>query len=177
MIFYFKEPTWQNIGSFDRATSSVMTNGREIGAFSGNVFDLDTTASHFCNTHNYYLERYLQENTIVTIAYYDDSSNTWKTSAGLKPFEEIDCKDGIESGTGTSTINIQAYNPTSTIATTTDIKIYGAMSAGEVLIATLLFCMIIFMVTATFIKALDRIKTKKKYIAYKHNEVEITDVL
>lgn len=69
------------------------------------------------------------------------------------------------------------YNPTTTIASSTSIAVYGSMTAGEVLIALFLFLIIVLEMIKMMTRALDRVTTKKKYIAYTNAEVEVKDVL
>jgi hypothetical protein len=109
MLYYFHEPKWSDIGNFDKATSSVMASTRQIGAFSVTNYDTDTSAVHFCNTHHYYLDKYFLENTTLTIGYYDNGTNTWKTLVGARAFDQISCTDNITAST-----TIQVYEATST---------------------------------------------------------------
>jgi hypothetical protein len=71
----------------------------------------------------------------------------------------------------------QSYNPTTTINASSSIQIYGSMSAGEVLISLFLFIIIILLLFKMLISSLDRVKTKKKFLAYSNSEVEVKDVL
>lgn len=65
----------------------------------------------------------------------------------------------------------------STIATSTDVVILPQISAGEVLVAFLLFLLILLELFKMTINALDRIKTKKTYLGYSGGDVEIRDDL
>jgi hypothetical protein len=70
------------------------------------------------------------------------------------------------------------YSPTTTIATSTNIKIYGAFSAGEVLIALFLFLLIVIELSKTIIaQGLSNIKTKKKFLGYSGGDVEVREDL
>jgi hypothetical protein len=179
MLKFYIEPKFGDLPK-GQPTSTVIANSVPIGI--NDLANPYVSSFHYCevreSTLMYIVPTYqATEGNVATIAYFNDTTDKWTTVAGKTPLEQIVCDDGIYGGSGSTTVNISAYNPSTTIATSTDIKVYGAISAGEVLISLLLFCLIIFIVTTTFISALDRIKTKKKYIAYKHNEVEITDVL
>lgn len=77
----------------------------------------------------------------------------------------------------TCTYNSEVYAPTTTIATSTDIKVYASLTAGEVLMALMMFILIVVEMIKMMFRALDRIKTKKKFLGYSSAEVEIKDVL
>lgn len=87
-----------------------------------------------------------------------------------KSFNIITYVQGFLSEIPTTTVG---YNPSTNIATTTDVKIYGSISAGEVLIAFLLFSMIVIKLTTLIARGLDKIKSKKEYLAYGGGDVEI----
>lgn len=76
-----------------------------------------------------------------------------------------------------STSNQGVYNPTTNISTSSDIQIYGSFSAGEILIAFLLICMIVLTLIKFIASALSNIKTKKTYLSYGGGDVEIRDDL
>ena len=61
------------------------------------------------------------------------------------------------------------------IATSTDIVILPTMTAGEVLIAFFLFVIVLLHLFSLVIGGLERIKTKKKYLAYGGGDVEIRE--
>jgi hypothetical protein len=63
------------------------------------------------------------------------------------------------------------------IATSTDIVILPQFSAGEVLISFLLFVLVLLELLKMTLSALDRVKTKKKYLGYSGGDVEIRDDL
>lgn len=69
------------------------------------------------------------------------------------------------------------YNPPTSIASSTNVIVYGSLSAGEILIAFLLFSMILLQLTSFISRALDRVKTKKKFLAYNGGDVEIRNDL
>jgi len=64
---------------------------------------------------------------------------------------------------------------TPSIATSTDIAILPTMSAGEVLIAFFLFCIILIMLARGLFSALDRIRTRRKVLGYSGGDVELRD--
>lgn len=103
---------------------------------------------------------------------YDGTVPTLPTHAFY--FKNSVCTD---DATTTQTFTFEAYNPSSTIATTSDIKVYGSMSAGEVLIALFLFIIISIKMIELLARALDNIKTRKTFIRYTNNEAEISDNL
>lgn len=70
-----------------------------------------------------------------------------------------------------------SYEPKTNIATSTDIQVYGSMSAGEILISFFLFALIVLKMIEFLTGALDRIQTKKKYLAYHGGDVEIREDL
>jgi len=55
--------------------------------------------------------------------------------------------------------------------------ILPTFSAGEVLISFFLFAQILLMLASGVLGALDRVKTRKKVLAYGGGDVEIRDVL
>ncbi len=67
------------------------------------------------------------------------------------------------------------YNPSTNIASSSDIKIYGSMTAGEVLISFLIFSLICVLLTRYMIQGLDKIKTKRKYLQYGGGDVEVRE--
>jgi len=77
----------------------------------------------------------------------------------------------------TCTYNSEIYAPTTTIASTTDIQVYGSFTAGEILTIMLMFLLIVIELLKMLFRALDRIGTKKKYIAYASSDVEIREDL
>jgi hypothetical protein len=77
----------------------------------------------------------------------------------------------------TCTYNNAVYAPSTTIASSTDIALYGSFTAGEVIMAFMMFVLIVIELVKMLARALDRVKTKKTFIAYSTNEVEIRDDL
>ena len=69
------------------------------------------------------------------------------------------------------------FAPTTTVSSSTSIAIYGSMTAGEILMITMMFILIVIEMMKMLTRSLDRIKTKKKFIAYSGGDVEIKDVL
>jgi len=76
-----------------------------------------------------------------------------------------------------STSQQNVYNPNTEISTSSDITIYGSFSAGEILIAFLLLCMIVLSLIKGIAGALSHIKTKKTYLSYSGGDVEVRDDL
>ena len=62
---------------------------------------------------------------------------------------------------------------TQPIATTSDIVILPTMTAGEVLIAFFLFVLVLLSLARMLFSALDRVRTKRKIMAYAGGDVEI----
>jgi len=74
---------------------------------------------------------------------------------------------------GIENIATTTYNPTSGIASSTDIQIYGSFTAGEVLIALLLFLIIVIELAKSIARGIGNIKTGKRYLQYHGGDVEI----
>lgn len=77
----------------------------------------------------------------------------------------------------TATTTELGYNPSTNISSSSDIQVYGSFSAGEILIAFLLLCMIVLYMMRLLALALSTIKTKKRYLQYGGGDVEIRDDL
>jgi hypothetical protein len=77
----------------------------------------------------------------------------------------------------TCTYNTGMYAPTTTISSSTSIQVYGSFTAGEVFMALLMFILIVIELFKMLTRALDRIKTKKKYLGYSTSEVEVKEEL
>lgn len=75
----------------------------------------------------------------------------------------------------TCTYNGSMYSPGTTTATTSDIQLYASFTAGEVLMTALMFILIVIELFKMLTRALDKIKTKKKFIGYTNAEVEIKE--
>lgn len=67
------------------------------------------------------------------------------------------------------------YNPTTTISTSSDITIYGSMSAGEVIISLILFLILWVKLVEYLIKGLSNFRTKKRFLGYHGGDVEIRE--
>ena len=106
---------------------------------------------------------------------YDGSLPTLPTHAFY--FENSVCtvsQTATSSGGGGGDIILNAYNPTTTISSSSDIQIYGAMSAGEIMISFFLLIQIILIMTYFLIKSLSKIETQKEYIEYTNGDVPIS---
>jgi len=77
----------------------------------------------------------------------------------------------------TCTYNGAIYAPGTTTATSTDIQMYASFTAGEVLMTMLMFILIVIELMKMLSRALDRVKTKKKFLGYSTSEVEIKEEL
>lgn len=75
----------------------------------------------------------------------------------------------------TCTYTTSMFAPTTTISSSTSIAIYGSMTAGEILMTMMMFVLIIIELFKMLTRALDRIKTKKKFLGYTNAEVEIKE--
>lgn len=69
------------------------------------------------------------------------------------------------------------YNPNPYIASTSDVQIYGALSAGEILIAFILLLQVFIGGLYMLVKSLGAIKTHRKYIEYRNGDVPINNDL
>ena len=76
-----------------------------------------------------------------------------------------------------STTTQYGYNPKTQISSSTDITVYGAFSAGEIMISFLLVCLILLSLSKMLVSALSNIKTKKRFLGYSKYDVEIRDDL
>lgn len=72
-----------------------------------------------------------------------------------------------------STSTILGYNPTSTISSSTDVKIYGSISAGELIISSILLIFVMFYLFELTAKTLKEITTHRKYLQYNGGDVPI----
>lgn len=118
-------------------------------------------------------------NTITTNCTYSDPVRYDNTAPTL-PTHSFSFKNSVceisETATSTgSSIILNAYNPTTTIASSSDIKIYGSMSAGEIVISLLLFILIWIKLLEMLARGLSNIKTKKTFLSYSGGDVEIRD--
>lgn len=69
------------------------------------------------------------------------------------------------------------YNPPTEISTSSDVIIYGSMSAGEVLISFFLFIIIMVLATKTIAQGLSKVKTGKTFLQYNGGDVEMRNDL
>jgi len=76
-----------------------------------------------------------------------------------------------------STTTQYGYNPPVGIASSSDIQVFGAFSAGEIMIAFLLVLQIFLMLLSALISSFGAIKTKKRYIEYSSGDVPINEQL
>jgi len=101
-----------------------------------------------------------------------------------------ECEDGIvinKTGNDSASINVvyvkgftseatttyqYIYGPTQNISTSSDVAIYGSISAGEVLIVLFLLFLIVIELLKGIIAGLSKIKTKRKYLQYGGGDVE-----
>lgn len=74
-----------------------------------------------------------------------------------------------------STSTQYGYNPTANIASTSDVQVYGSISAGEAMIAFLILCSIAISLMVALAQALSNIATKKRFLGYSGGDVEIRD--
>jgi len=65
------------------------------------------------------------------------------------------------------------FNPTTNIASSTDIAIYGSFTGGEVLIALFLFLLICLELVKGIARGLGNIQTGKKFLQYYGGDVEV----
>lgn len=73
--------------------------------------------------------------------------------------------------------NNEVYAPTTTIASSTSIQLYASYTAGEVLMALMMFVLIVIELVKMLARALDKIKTKKRFLGYSGGDVEIREDL
>lgn len=91
-------------------------------------------------------------------------------------FSTQDCNVSHSSSTPTNTpVSMIGYNPTTTISSSTDIKIYGSFSAGEIIISILLLMIFTVKVAELLAKSLSSVNIKKKFLGYNGGDVEIRE--
>lgn len=73
------------------------------------------------------------------------------------------------------TTTFQGFAPTTTISTSSDVQIYGYMSAGEVLIASLLLMIIALTIFENIAKFISGIVVNRKVMKYEKANVPIDD--
>lgn len=81
------------------------------------------------------------------------------------------------TGDSSTTTQISGYNPATSISSSSDINVYGSMSAGEVMIGFILILQIVLLVLYSAIKSLQGINTTRKYINYSNGDVPISKEL
>jgi len=77
----------------------------------------------------------------------------------------------------TCTYTTSMFAPTTTISSSTSIAIYGSMTAGEILMITMMFVLIVIELFKMLTRSLDKIKTKKTFLGYSKSEVEVREDL
>jgi len=77
----------------------------------------------------------------------------------------------------TCTYNNEIYAPSTTISSSTSIQVYGSFTAGEVIMALMMFVLIVIELAKMLARALSGVKTKKKFLGYSGGDVEIRDEL
>ena len=73
----------------------------------------------------------------------------------------------------TCVYNSQMYAPSTTIASSTDIALYGSFTAGEVIIAVMMFFLIVIELVKMLARSLGQVETKKTFVSYSGGDVEI----
>lgn len=77
--------------------------------------------------------------------------------------------------TGDYATTTEAYNPSSNIASTSDVKIYGSITAGEVILISLLIMGILLKSFELLASGLSKITTKRKFLRYGGGDVAMDD--
>ncbi len=77
----------------------------------------------------------------------------------------------------TCTYNGAIYAPSTTTASSTDIQVYASLTAGEVLMALMMFVLIVIELGKMIAHGLNKIKTKKTFLSYSGGDVEIRNDL
>lgn len=68
------------------------------------------------------------------------------------------------------------YEPTLNIATSSDIQVYGSMSAGEAILSLLLLMLIVIELFKTLAQSLRTVNKKRKQLAYSGGDVDINEL-
>lgn len=71
--------------------------------------------------------------------------------------------------------NSSIYAPTTTIASSTAIQLYGSFTAGEIVMSFLMFMLIVIELGKIIANGLNKINTHKKFLHYGGGDVELTD--
>jgi len=72
-----------------------------------------------------------------------------------------------------STTTQFGYNPDGNISTTSDVQVFGSISAGELIIASILLMGILFSAMASIARGLSGIKLNRKFIRYQGGDVPV----
>lgn len=72
-----------------------------------------------------------------------------------------------------STTTQFGYNPTENIASSSDVKIYGAISAGELLITTLLIMALLLKLFELMARGLSGLEIKRRFLRYNGGDVPV----
>jgi len=137
------------------------------GGSSGNAIvfcGADTVSTAYSNNHNYtFLNYQCNDNIIIEKSGNDNGSFTINYVPYLTG----------ELSTTTVVGYFEGYNPSKEIATSTDISVYGAISAGELVISIILIMMFLFKILEMLAKSLQDISTQRKFLDYQGGEVNI----
>jgi hypothetical protein len=139
--------------------------------------DNQEIAFHFCQTFDQIPFQFLASSRKIdpTVEYLPENFS-WRDSGDSEFFEYISCVDLDTGNLSTSTIS-DYYNPPTNIASSGDVVLYGSFSAGEVVIAFLILCLIVITLVKSLASSLSNIKTKKTFLSYGGGDVEIRDDL
>jgi len=74
-----------------------------------------------------------------------------------------------------STTTQFGYNPTTEISTSSDVQIYGSITAGDMIIIVLLIGLVFIAIVQGITGLLGRISTKRKFLGYSGGEVPIEE--
>jgi ABC-type transport system involved in Fe-S cluster assembly fused permease/ATPase subunit len=77
----------------------------------------------------------------------------------------------------TCTYNTGMYAPSTTIASSSDIAVYGSFTAGEIVMSFLMFMLIVIELGKVIAQGLEKITTKRTFIRYQNADTEINDDL
>lgn len=67
----------------------------------------------------------------------------------------------------------EVYSPTTTIASSSDLVVFGSFSAGEIMISLLLLVLIVLKIGQFLAQGLRQIRTGKTFLQYNGGDVEI----
>jgi len=169
MLIYYKTPRWSDIKNETNLSSTVTVPDNSFLSGENNPLQ---TAYYFCDAldQNYHshLSSKREENPTVKLDFA--SMPVWENDGSKKIFLQIVCDDGI-----TIESSSVGFNPTTTIASSSDVQIYNYMSSGELLISLFLFLTILLHMIALLANSFVNTTVKRKYLAYGGGDVEITD--